>query len=393
MVHYEHIDSDEQLAVYCKKLAQCDRVAFDTEFVSEDTYRPELCLVQVASDVGLAIIDPLCLDIRSFWQVLLQQDIETTVHAGREEYRFLRFATDAHPSQWYDVQIAAGMIGCDYPASYASLVSKLLGQTIPKGETRTDWRKRPLSKRQLDYAAKDVVYLFPLRDAIGKKLEQLNRSTWNLEELDRWQRQQDEDAVTERWRRVSSISQLSPRGLAIAREIWRWRESEAKSRNQPPKRVLRDDLIVEIARRELASPDQVRAIRGMERRGLQKAVGAIADAVNKGLAVPKDDCPVRGKSSRPPLTLIGQFLATALSSVCRDAKVAPSLVGGAEAVRDLVAYQLNVAKSNTVVPSLASGWRADLVGNALTEVLEGKKAIKVDEALSDQPLSFVDLEP
>mgnify|MGYP001298715535 CR=1 FL=1 len=392
MVHYEHIETDEQLAAYCAKLAQCSRVAFDTEFVSEDTYRPELCLIQVASDAGLAIIDPLRLDVRPFWQVLLQQDVETTVHAGREEYRFLRFATQDHPFQWYDIQIAAGMIGCDYPASYASLVSKLLGQTIPKGETRTDWRKRPLSKRQLDYAVNDVVYLFPLRDKIGRKLDKQARSAWIWEELDRWQNQMDEEAVNERWRRVSSISQLSPRGLAIAREIWRWRETEAQSRNQPPKRVLRDDLIVEIARRELASPEQVRAIRGMERRGLQKAVGAIADAVQKGLAVPKDECPPRGKSSRPPLTLIGQFLATALSSVCRDAKVAPSLVGGAEAVRDLVAYQLNVAKTNTVVPSLASGWRAELVGNALSEVLEGKKAIKVHEPLSDQPLSFIDLE-
>jgi ribonuclease D len=391
MVQYEHIDSAEQLSQHCEKLKNCPRIAFDTEFVSEDTYRPELCLVQVASDAGYVIIDPLKVDVGPFWKVLLEPGIETIVHAGREEYRFLRDATQARATSWYDVQIAAGMVGREYPASYGSLVSKILGQSLGKGETRTDWRKRPLTTRQLEYAVQDVVHLFPLRDKLGSELVRLGRDGWITEELEQWQQHQDEDANRERWRRVSGISQLPSRGLAIAREIWRWREREAKSLDRHAKRVLRDDLIVEIARRQLSEPEQISAIRGMERRGLQKAVGDIAEAVTIGLNLPESECPKRGSSKRPPFTLLGQFLATALSSVCRDAQVAPSLVGGAEAVRDLVADQLDLSGADASPAALASGWRAELVGHALTQVLEGKKAIRVDDPVSEQPLKFVDL--
>lgn len=391
MVQYEHIESSEELTQFCDRLKSCSRIAFDTEFVSEDTYRPQLCLVQVASDAGCAIIDPLRTDVGPFWDVLLDSDIETIVHAGREEYRFLHAATQARAGSWYDVQIAAGMVGREYPASYGSLVSKHLGQSLGKGETRTDWRKRPLTDRQLEYAIQDVVHLFPLRDKIGKELQRLGRESWITEELESWQQNLDDDAARERWRRVSGISSLPSRGLAVAREIWRWRETEAQSLDRPPKRVLRDDLIVEIARRQLADPEQISAIRGMERRTLQKSVEAIAAAVHLGLELPDSECPKRGGSKRPPFTLLGQFLATALSSVCRDSQVAPSLVGGAEAVRDLVADELKLSTSHATPSALSSGWRAELVGHALAQVLEGKKAIRVDNPVSEQPLKFVDL--
>jgi ribonuclease D len=391
MVPYEHIVSDEHLVAYCERLAHCPRIGFDTEFVSEDTFRPELCLVQVASDEGYAIIDPYKADVRPFWELLAKPNIETIVHAGREEYRFLQFAIQQRATSWFDVQIAAGMIGLEYPASYGSLVSKLTGKVLGKGETRTDWRKRPLTPGQLDYAIQDVVHLFPLRDKIEKKLQAMGRAEWLVDELDMWQEKIDDESRHERWRRVSGISQLPPRGLAIAREVWRWREQEAGSKNRPAKRVLRDDLLVEIARRKLASPEQILSIRGMERRNIQRSIEEIVEAVNKGLALPESECPNRGKASRPPLKLVGQFLAAALSSVCRDSNVAPSLVGGAEAVRDLVAHHLNLTSADDEPPALASGWRAELVGRALAEVLEGKKAIQVVDPTSEQPLRFVDL--
>lgn len=391
MVRYEQIETDKQLDELCERLRTCHRIAFDTEFVSEDTYRPELCLVQVASEAGYAIIDPQGLDITPFWQLLLEPGMETICHAGREEYRFLKEATGSRAHHWYDVQIAAGMVGREFPASYGSLVSRLLGKSLPKGETRTDWRKRPLTSRQLDYAVQDVVHLFPLRDKLGKQLADLGREAWLEEELNAWQDKLDSEEQRDRWRRVSGISQLSPRGLAIVREVWRWREQEAQALNRPPKRVLRDDLMVEMAKRQLSSPDQLRSVRGMERRSLQKSFKEIAAAVQRGLALPDKDCPKRANSKRPPLTLLGQFLASALSSVCRDANVAPSLVGGAEAVRDLVAQQLDVASRDAQPALLASGWRGELVGHALTQVLEGKKAICVDDPLSEQPLKFVDL--
>ena len=143
-VKHELITTDHQLEEFCHALADAERIAFDTEFVSEDTYRPQLCLVQVAAADRLAVIDPLKVqNLVPFWTVLADGGHETIVHAGRQEIEFSLAAIGRPPHRLFDVQIAAGMVGIEYPASYGSLVSKLLGLTPQKGETRTDWRKRP----------------------------------------------------------------------------------------------------------------------------------------------------------------------------------------------------------------------------------------------------------
>ena len=138
-MQYANIISDQDLRDYCEIIADAQIVAFDTEFVSEDTYQPELCLVQVAAEGRLAIIDPYAVqDLTPFWNLLARPGRETLVHAGREEYRFIRRAIEARPQGWFDVQIAAGLVGLEYPASYGTLAYKLLGKSIDKGETRTD---------------------------------------------------------------------------------------------------------------------------------------------------------------------------------------------------------------------------------------------------------------
>ena len=154
---YLSITTDRELLSFCQDISRADRIAFDTEFVSEDTYRPQLCLVQVAAAGKLAVIDPLSArDLRPFWELLVDPKRETIVHAGREELLFCIAAVGAPPARLFDLQIAAGLVGYEYPAGYGSLMSKLLGVRPQKGETRTDWRRRPLSSQQLDYALDDV---------------------------------------------------------------------------------------------------------------------------------------------------------------------------------------------------------------------------------------------
>jgi ribonuclease D len=148
-VDYENIVSQRQLTDFCNSLRDANIIGFDTEFVSEDTFRPDLCLIQVVSGNRLAVIDPKAVaDVTPFWELLATGNHETVVHAGREELRFCLSATGRRPHDLFDLQIAAGLVGIEYPAAYSTLVRKILNSTLPKGETRSNWRRRPLSQRQ-----------------------------------------------------------------------------------------------------------------------------------------------------------------------------------------------------------------------------------------------------
>lgn len=389
---YEYLSTDEAVRDFCSHIASAPLIAFDTEFVSEDRYFPDLCLVQVAAHGEAAIIDPVNVtDLDPFWKALAAPGHVTVVHAGREEFRFCQRAIGQRPAQWFDTQIASGLVGLDYPAAYGTLIHKLLGNSLGKGETRTNWRRRPLSKRQLVYAVQDVQFLEPLYEAITERLDAMNRGSWLDEELAAWQEQLELEDQTERWRRVSGISGLSRRQLAILYEIWKWRDENARSRDVPARRVLRDDLMVELARRGSSDPHHIRAVRGMDWRRQRQAIPEIASCVDRALKIPEDECPTaRAKSARPQFTLLGQFLNTAVNSMARQAKVAPGLIGSVQDVRDLIAHHMGYPSAE--VPALATGWRAEVVGQVINRLLDGKLAIRIVDANSNQPLSFEPLD-
>jgi len=388
---YANIISDQDLRDYCDSISQARIIAFDTEFVSEDTYQPELCLIQVAADGLLGIIDPFEVpDLSPFWNLLATPGRETLVHAGREEYRFCRRAIDPRPQGWFDVQIAAGLMGMEYPASYGTLAYKLLGKNISKDETRTDWRRRPLSERQLEYALQDVADLEAMRNVLHKRLNDLGRLEWLQTELVSWQEDLEASESGEKWRRLGGMSGLSARHLAIIREIWQWRDAEAQRRNIPARRILRDDLMIELAKRASSDPKRIRAVRGMERGDMQKHMPKMADCVDRAMALPESELPrSERRTTRPQLNLLGQFLSTALGSICRSANVAPSLAGTAQDVRDLIAYRLKLGGfAPGEIPTLAQGWRAEVVGQVIDHLLSGDLSIRIVDPLADEPLEF-----
>ncbi|MEX0712179.1 MAG: HRDC domain-containing protein [Pirellulales bacterium] len=384
------ITSQHDLVEFCRGLAQVPVIAFDTEFVSEHSYRPQLCLVQVAAGDRLVVIDPLAVaDMRPFWEALAAPGHETIVHAGREELLFCLEAVAQPPRALFDVQLAAGLVGLDYPSGYGSLIYRLLGLTPRKGETRTDWRRRPLTERQIDYALDDVRHLAELRLRLGRRLEELRRTGWFADEMSQFESEVTVSRGRERWRKVSGSANLPARSQAIVRELWLWREQEAQRRDWPVRRVLRDDLIVELAKRRSADAKQIRAVRGLERGDLQRAVPALSAAIAKGLELPEAACPqAPRRESSPQLNMLGQFLSSALSSICRDAQVASSLVGTATDVRDLIEHQLGQRGADQEVPSLARGWRAEVVGHLLDDLLAGKVSIRIKDPNSEQPLAF-----
>ncbi|MCE9548634.1 MAG: HRDC domain-containing protein [Planctomycetia bacterium] len=386
---HDTITTDAQLADLCQWLSTTESIAFDTEFVSEHTYRPELCLVQVAAGGRLAVIDTMeKMDLGPFWRLLASGKHKVVVHAGREEVGFSLSAIGVPPANLFDLQVAAGLVGLEYPAGYGSLVQKLMGQTPHKGETRTDWRKRPLTERQIHYALGDVIHLEPMRDRLLARLESLGRLSWLETETAAWLEQVLASYRRDRWRRTSGISGLNARCKAIVRELWLWRESEAERRDLPVRRVLRDDLIVELAKRQVFDPTAIRGIRGLERGDLKGALPAIAECVRLAMQLPDSELP-RGRSHKelpPQLNLLGQFIASALGSVCRQENLAASLVGGPSDVRDLIAYRLGYASSDDPPPALAEGWRAEVVGTLIDDLLSGNMAIRIADPRSDHPL-------
>ncbi len=389
-VSYQNITTDKQLEDYCQQLAQCDSIAFDTEFVAEHTYRPQLCLIQVAAAGKLAVIDPLTISsMIPFWEVLASPGHETIVHAARSEVEFCLHAVGQPPAGLVDVQLAAGMAGIEFPAGYSTLLNKLLGEPPKKQETRTDWRRRPLSGRQIDYALDDVRFLHPLRDKLFAKLDQLGRTAWLQEEITSWQAMVQNAFTQERWRRVSGNSGLNGRSLAIVRELWRWREAEAERRDKPARRILRDDLIIELARRQTSDVRRISAVRGFERGDLQRHLPDLAACVQRGLELPEEECPSAApRERRPQLSVLGQFLFAALGSICRQAQLAPNLVGTPNDIRDLILYRVDGEENDRRVPQLAQGWRAEFVGHLFDDLLAGKKAIRIDNPASDHPLVF-----
>lgn len=387
-MQHHYITTHSQLAQFCQSIAAAPAIAFDTEFISEHTYRSDLCLIQVAAAGQLAIIDTVALpDVQIFWELIARPGHETIVHAGREELGFCLGAVGRRPHNLFDIQIAAGLVGYDYPAGYGALMMKLLGETPRKGETRTDWRRRPLTDKQMEYALDDVRYLEPMRNKLVAKLTGHGRLEWLASEMLAWQNEVEESRSRERWRRVSGISGLSPRSLAVVRELWRWREGEAERRDSPPKRVLRDDLIIELAKRRSSDPKQIRAIRGLDRGDYTRFIPELSKAIENALQITDDDCPYTQRRETPAqLNMLGQFLGSALTSICHRAHLAPSIVGTATDVRDLIAHRLGYGGDEP--PLLATGWRAEVVGQLIDDLLAGKRSIRIGDPESHDPLLF-----
>jgi ribonuclease D len=385
--HYELITSSEQLIKFCDRSKDSQFAGFDTEFVSENQYRPELCLIQIATDDELAIIDTVAInDLQPFWEWLTSSDRTTLVHAAREEFLFCIRDCGKWPANLFDVQLAAGMVGMEYPASYGNLVQRTLGIEVDKGETRTDWRRRPLTDRQIDYALQDVIHLKAIYDRLTKKLNARQRLPWMKEEMTQWQEDLEKTVTEPQWRRVSGIASLKPPALAIVRELWLLRDKEAERQNRSPRRVLPDDLIVELARRANPNPKQLKAIRGFESRVSRFLSDDIGKAIQKAKELPDSQLPPRIRRNKSAnLGLLGQFLTTALKIVCKTESIAPGIVGSADDVRTMAAWKLGMLKLKEP-PELSRGWRAEIVGTLVERILDGTYAIRVGDPKSDEPL-------
>jgi ribonuclease D len=375
----------EELAACCTHLASSPHFGFDTEFVGEQTYHPRLCLIQVATPEKLYLIDPVTVGpLDRFWDVVVDPAHLVIVHAGREDVRLCHLATGRTPGNLFDLQIAAGLVGLGYPLSHAALVGQLLGVQLVKGETLTEWRSRPLTQQQIRYAFDDVRYLLPLWRRLAERLELRNRAEWAREEFARLaEHAVPEEPATDKWRKLRGVGTLDRRRLAVVRELYRWRNETAARTNRPARAIVRDDLLIEIARRGPSQARDLHVIRGLPHRHL----AAIVEVINRAQALPLEQCPAlpQREQDPPQIALITNVLTAVLGDLCTKNQLAANLVATSQDVRLLVRSRLQ-GDPLLAGSLLYQGWRGQHLLPEVLAVLEGRRTVRIADITAEAPL-------
>lgn len=375
------ITSSVELQALCDHLRSSPHVAIDTEFLGEDRFVPRLELVQLAAADFCGVVDvPAVGSLKPLAALLGDPAIEKVLHAGRQDLEILFAYTDTLPAPIFDTQIAAALLGYGAQMSYANLVEDLVGTRLEKGHTYTDWGQRPLSTDQLAYALDDVRYLLPIHRILEGELASRQRRSWALEEFSRLRskcREREQPDFLHH-QRVKGWQALRPHVLAILQELAVWRDEVARSRNRPRGSVLRDEVLIEIARRKPDTLDTLRTIRGIPKHEVDRNGETLLAVIQRGRNRPPTSWPVV-PSARKRRTAeehgIVDVLQGVLKLCAKKAEVASSLVA---TTADLQALASAGANRDTVPLLLLQGWRRSVAGETLLQILNGRVSARVD---------------
>ncbi len=385
------IRNHTELKKLCQEIDEQKRFALDLEFIPERTYEPEICLVQVATDDGAYIIDPYEVrDITELWQRVAEPDILKVLHAGDQDMDLMHLNSGLLPQNVLDTQIAAGFIGFGYPIGYGKLLNQLLNISISKSESFTDWTNRPLTKSQIDYALDDVRHLLDLHDKLFDVLDKKERGRWVIDECQRYsnpgyyERDRSRDFM-----RVKGASSLPRRSLAVLRELSSWRHEEASRANRPLKSVLADNVMYEFSRHPPKSQSDIQRIRGIRPDQVKQHSAGILKAVEVALKMPESDWPVWPSSRIPSKRemLVSDFLFTILKVITFDMEIAAELVTTRSSLEALVRNYFE-GNLNPEKFALLQGWRYELVGKQIMEVLEGGECRLQLKPKAQHPISL-----
>lgn len=372
----ELVTDQKALDAHCRAWRAAGLFAFDTEFIRDDTYDAALCLIQVTTDGVVTLVDPTAdLDLAPFWDLVADESVVTIVHAGKEDFEVCLRTTGRLPRNVYDVQIAAGFIGYGYPLSLLRLVEYVLHRRIAKAQTLTDWLRRPLTDDQLRYACEDVVHLPDLYRRLAAEVERAGRTAWVQEELRCF-----EDAEfyklppEERALRLKGSRRLDGLGLLVLERLVEWRDRWARSRNRPIRALMRDDVLVEIARRRPQKESDLEVLRGFPQARNRKVVRELLDVIAAAAREPRSAWPKpHERHEDAPMTRAMLDLLSAVTlAICQEERLSRNLLGGTQRLRELLEYH---AGRTTARPALLQGWREQFIGRRLIEVLEGRSEI------------------
>jgi ribonuclease D len=371
MATINYIDTQEKLASLCEQISQQTWIALDTEFLREKTYYPKFCLLQIATPEWVACVDPLVLlDLTPLFDVLYEPQMTKVFHACRQDLEIFYQIVGSVPQPVFDTQIAAPLLGVQENPGYAMLVSSFLNINLTKAHTRTDWSIRPLSIEQLEYAADDVIYLCQIYQIMCDKLKQLGRFDWLQEDFKQLNNPDLYQVLPEKaWLKVKGKNKLTGRQLSIIQALTQWREKTAQQEDKPRSWLLRDEMLLELAKLQPVTLAELAAVRSMSERTVQRYGKVLCQLINEA-------------RQRPPLSL-------------KENVVSAKKTQQQEAVLDVLTAVVRIrAEENALNPiilasrkelekllyddpecQLLSGWRYSMAGRELQGLLLGEYAL------------------
>ena len=372
------ISDSEGLAALVERLSAAPFVAVDTEFMRENTYWPDLCLLQIASTEEAAAIDPKAdgLDLKPLLDLLVEnEDVLKVFHAGGQDLEIIYNLTGRTPFPLFDTQVAAMALGFGEQVGYSSLVESMLGHQLDKGARFTDWSRRPLDKRQIDYAIADVTHLSTIFPKMVEKLRKTGRGDWLDEEMERLADPSTfAFAPEDAWKRLK-LPGRNPQMLGRLKALAAWRETEARHKNLPRGRIVKDDTLGELAAHPPKTQDDLGRVRGLSQGWRSNDIGGrLIEALKSAEPLTPDEMPERGPK-RPGLTkdaaLVSDLLKLLLKIRAKETGVAPKLIARAD---DLEALAAGVRDGLPIL----SGWRFEEFGSDALDLVEGRLAFATE---------------
>lgn len=370
------ITATDELARFCASLATATYVTVDTEFMRETTYWPKVCLIQVGGPDEARVIDPLAegLDLEPLFALLRNKAVLKVFHAARQDLEIFTKLMGEVPAPLFDSQVAAMVCGFGDQVSYEQLVAKLAGAQVDKSSRFTDWARRPLTEKQVRYALGDVTYLRKIYEKLNAKLQKTGRAEWLADEMAVLADPATYEVVPENaWKRLKPRT-TKGEYLAVLQAAAAWREVEARNRDIPRQRIVRDETLMEIAAHPPKSADDLERMRGLSKGFAEGKMGSgLLAAISAKLASPKETWPVLEREPELPRGIgpLVELLKVLLKLKCDDHDVAQKLLANSSDL-DKIA-----ADDKADVPAL-QGWRRELFGKDALRLKHGELALAAD---------------
>ncbi len=374
---YQVITTNNHLSSYIETIKDCKWLALDTEFIRERTYYPKLCLVQIAAHdsegkLQLACIDPLAIDdISPLLYLLNNTNITKVLHAAHQDLEIFNSLNGRVPQPIFDTQPAAAVLGYGDQMGYGRLVQQVLKVDLDKSQSRTDWAKRPLKQAQLDYAIDDVRYLAQIYPIIRDRLISLNRLNWLDNDFAHFTNPKlyaiNADS---RWKKVKGLQVLKRPQLAILRELAAWREKLAEHKNLPRRWIVKDEILIDLARQQPNSLESIADMRGINAERTKKYHQTWLDCIQRGKALDPSEYPEISRRNKPTPDedKVIDVLITALNIRAQELDITPAVITSRKKVANMVQEKRTF---------LSNDWRGTLVNELFADILNGHKVIAV----------------
>ncbi len=368
----QFITDQTDLIQICNTLKQGDWFTLDTEFMRERTYYTELCLIQVANDDVIACIDPFEVDdLEPLAELLYDPEITVVFHAAFQDLEIFVNLWGKVPSPIFDTQVAATLAGHGDQIGYANLVNVLTGIHVDKGQSRTDWKRRPLKAEQIDYAANDVTHLRDVYRILKTDLEDKGRMSWldaDIAILTDLKRFQNDDLSM--WKKVKGTDRLRPQQIGVIQALAAWREATARTKNRPRQWILKDANLVDMARQMPSNHTALSEIRSLPERTLEQYSQELLNLLNTAA---KQDVQLEKPQRKAPPTAeqqaIGDLLMAALRIIGNTENISP---GALASRKDIHAFMDHPAESK-----IMQGWKRTVIGEPLQKLLKGKTTLSI----------------